>query len=274
MNKEIVYPWAVLNLSNQVFAISVKCVETMVLLPNVVEVPNSPDFIRGIIDLRGKTFPLVDLRKRLGLPSIEEESKNFIEKMDTAKEAHKKWLQELEDSVKEDRPFTLATDPHQCAFGKWYDSVTTTDLFLATLLKRIELPHQQIHGLALKVEKLKEQKNIEAINELILNAKRTMFVEIMRHFDTVKTSFITDRKEIAVAINVENKSFALAVDSVETVETFQEDTIEKFSDKLNTQKKPDIPISIGKTQDGRTILLIEDVSVLVDEDLALDCLNF
>ncbi len=273
MNKEIIYPWAVLNLSNQLFAISVKCVETMVLLPNIVKVPNSPDFIRGIIDLRGKNFPLVDLRKRLGLPSIEEESKNFIEKMDTAKEAHKNWLQELEDSVKEDRPFILPSDPHQCAFGKWYDSVITTDLFLATLLKRIELPHQQIHGLALKVDELKEQKDFKAIEELILNARRTIFVDIMKSFDAVKVSFISDRKEIAVAINVNNKSFALAVDSVETVETFPEDAIEKFSDKLGSQKKLDIPISIGKTQDGRPILLIEDVSMLMDENIDLESLN-
>ena len=273
-HQDITYPWAVLKLSDQIFAISVKHVETMVLLPKVVPVPNTPDFIRGVIDLRGKVFPLIDLRKRLGIPSIEEEAKAFVEKMEAAKTAHKNWLQELENSVRENRPFTLATDPHQCAFGKWYDSVTTDDLFLATLLKRIEAPHQQIHALALKVERLKETKDFEAIDELLANAKRTVFVEIMRHFDTVKTSFLTDRKEIAVAVHTQEKSFALAVDSVETVESFAEDKIEKFSDQLHSSTERPVPISIGKNQENKTVLLIEDIAALMDDSISMDLAAF
>ncbi len=34
-------------------------------------IPNSPDFVMGIINLRGEVVPIVDLRRRFGLPAIE-----------------------------------------------------------------------------------------------------------------------------------------------------------------------------------------------------------
>ena len=33
----------------------------------VTKVPSSPDFVEGIINLRGKVIPIIDLRKRLGM---------------------------------------------------------------------------------------------------------------------------------------------------------------------------------------------------------------
>ena len=35
---------------------------------------------------------------------------------------HRDWLSELENSVKENLEFTLASDVHQCKFGQWYDT--------------------------------------------------------------------------------------------------------------------------------------------------------
>jgi purine-binding chemotaxis protein CheW len=40
--------------------------------------PLSPEFIEGIINLRGKTLPIIDLRKRFGLPSIDASGSNRI----------------------------------------------------------------------------------------------------------------------------------------------------------------------------------------------------
>lgn len=37
----------------------------------ITRIPQAPGFIEGVIKLRGKVIPLIDFRKRLGLPSIE-----------------------------------------------------------------------------------------------------------------------------------------------------------------------------------------------------------
>lgn len=38
---------------------------------NVTPIPNTPAFIKGVINLRGTIVPIVDLRERFGMPSIE-----------------------------------------------------------------------------------------------------------------------------------------------------------------------------------------------------------
>ena len=38
---------------------------------SVTPIPNTPDYIKGVINLRGTIVPIVDLRQRFGMPSIE-----------------------------------------------------------------------------------------------------------------------------------------------------------------------------------------------------------
>jgi purine-binding chemotaxis protein CheW len=42
----------------------------------ITSIPNSPDFIEGVINLRGHIIPVIDLRKRLKLGPLAEENKN------------------------------------------------------------------------------------------------------------------------------------------------------------------------------------------------------
>lgn len=37
-------------------------------MPEITKVPRSPDFVEGVVNLRGKIIPVVDLRKRFRLP--------------------------------------------------------------------------------------------------------------------------------------------------------------------------------------------------------------
>ena len=41
-------------------------------------IPHAPDFVKGIINLRGAVVPIVDLSARLGLGAIEPEARNVI----------------------------------------------------------------------------------------------------------------------------------------------------------------------------------------------------
>ncbi len=59
------------NLGNEEFAVDILIVQEINRMIEVTKVPNAPDFIEGIIDLRGKVIPIVDLRSRLGMPQKE-----------------------------------------------------------------------------------------------------------------------------------------------------------------------------------------------------------
>ena len=40
-------------------------------MPQIAHLPNSPDFIKGILNLRGDVIPVVDLRIRFGIEAVE-----------------------------------------------------------------------------------------------------------------------------------------------------------------------------------------------------------
>ena len=59
------------SLGAEKFAISVNSVQEIVELEQVTKVPNAPQYMMGIINLRGKVLPLLDTRLKLGLSKTE-----------------------------------------------------------------------------------------------------------------------------------------------------------------------------------------------------------
>jgi len=54
-------------IGKELFGVSILMVQEIIRSAPITAVPNSPDFIEGIINLRGSIVPVIDLRKRLGL---------------------------------------------------------------------------------------------------------------------------------------------------------------------------------------------------------------
>jgi purine-binding chemotaxis protein CheW len=65
-------------LGDEKFAIPVDHVQEVVELNHVTRIPNTPDYMLGIISLRGRVLPLLDTRLKLKLPAAERTSKNRI----------------------------------------------------------------------------------------------------------------------------------------------------------------------------------------------------
>ncbi len=53
------------------FAINIQNVQGINRMGEITKLPDSLPFVEGIINLRGAIIPLINLRKRLGLPSVE-----------------------------------------------------------------------------------------------------------------------------------------------------------------------------------------------------------
>lgn len=56
------------------FAIPILSVQEINRMMQITRVPQSPPFVEGVINLRGKIIPVMDLRKRFGLPVAEDSS--------------------------------------------------------------------------------------------------------------------------------------------------------------------------------------------------------
>lgn len=60
--------YVVTQLAGEEYGIPIIFVESLTLVPEITKVPDMPEFVEGIINLRGKIIPIIDLRKRFGLP--------------------------------------------------------------------------------------------------------------------------------------------------------------------------------------------------------------
>jgi purine-binding chemotaxis protein CheW len=56
------------KLGNELFAINVAQVREVLEVSTITRVPTAPDYMRGVVNVRGKAIPVVDLRLRFGLP--------------------------------------------------------------------------------------------------------------------------------------------------------------------------------------------------------------
>jgi purine-binding chemotaxis protein CheW len=52
------------RIGRETFGLPIAMVREIVRVPEITSVPNAPDYIEGVINLRGRIIPVVDLRKR------------------------------------------------------------------------------------------------------------------------------------------------------------------------------------------------------------------
>ncbi|HXQ25642.1 MAG TPA: chemotaxis protein CheW [Candidatus Acidoferrales bacterium] len=66
------------RIGRETFGLPISLVREIVRVPEITSVPNAPDYIEGVINLRGRIIPIVDLRKRFGEKTFELTKKNRI----------------------------------------------------------------------------------------------------------------------------------------------------------------------------------------------------
>lgn len=59
------------RLSNEEYGLDIMRVQEIILMGHITEIPEVPEYIRGLINLRGKVIPIVDLRRRFGLEATD-----------------------------------------------------------------------------------------------------------------------------------------------------------------------------------------------------------
>ncbi|MFO7606643.1 MAG: chemotaxis protein CheW [Desulfurivibrionaceae bacterium] len=59
------------TIGKELFGVDILMVQEIIRAAPITPVPNSPEFVEGVINLRGNILPVIDLRKRLSLLSSE-----------------------------------------------------------------------------------------------------------------------------------------------------------------------------------------------------------
>lgn len=57
------------SIGEEEFGVDILKVQEIIRMMEITKVPRAPEFVEGVINLRGKVIPIIDLRKRFGLSS-------------------------------------------------------------------------------------------------------------------------------------------------------------------------------------------------------------
>jgi purine-binding chemotaxis protein CheW len=58
------------TLDSDSFGVAIRFVTEIIGVQNITRVPETPDFIKGVINLRGRIIPIIDVRLKFGKPEI------------------------------------------------------------------------------------------------------------------------------------------------------------------------------------------------------------
>src|SRR5688500_8262440 len=89
------------KLGDEIFAINVVQVREVLELSLITKVPSAPEYMRGVINVRGKATPVVDLRLKFGLPRTNDTVNSRIVVMELELDGETTVVGGIADSVHE-----------------------------------------------------------------------------------------------------------------------------------------------------------------------------
>lgn len=120
MDHEQEYLTFVLN--GEEFGVDILCVQEIRVWSSVTELPNKPNYIKGVINLRGVIIPIVDLRQRFGLAPLEYNEQTVTIILRTQKTQKPMVVGIVVDSVSEVYKFDKNSIRKAPEFGNQIDS--------------------------------------------------------------------------------------------------------------------------------------------------------
>lgn len=89
------------KLGREEYGLELLRVREIIALMDITSVPLTPDYVRGVMNLRGKVIPVVDLRRKFGMDKTEDHDRKCIIVVDVVRDGEPIQMSILVDSVSE-----------------------------------------------------------------------------------------------------------------------------------------------------------------------------
>jgi len=114
------------QLGKEIYGIQILKVQEIIGMMTVTHVPKTPAFVRGVINLRGKVIPVIELRRKFGMESIADSERTCIVVVQVAWSAGTVTMGILVDEVSE----VLNINADQIEAPPSFGSTVDTDFIL------------------------------------------------------------------------------------------------------------------------------------------------
>lgn len=256
-------PHLIVSLDGQFFAIAIQRIQEILSLPKTVPIPNSPQYLRGAINLRGKVVPILDLRLKLGMASSGSGNTELQEMLYKRESDHIQWVTELERSLRESRPFALAKDHRSCAFGKWFYTYKPSDSAVKSILVKFEEPHHRLHQSAHELLDMADRGQRPAALDRLQGLRKNELRTLRGLFEELRNELMSGQTEQVVIFKKEDLQLGLCVDTVDATEIIDPATIEDVQHR--DLQKNGLVTKTARNSRGEVVLML-DVEPLLVED--------
>ena len=222
MTHELTNAYALFLIDGKLHGIDSAFVRSFLHLSEVFSIPDKPEYCRGLIRYGDLMIPAIDLRVFLKMRSAETDAQELSQMMKKRKADHVHWMDTLFRSVTENTPFTLATDCHECAFGKWFDAYQTDDIGMKQYLRRFKKPHEAIHNIAQKALERRDKRDLDGALEIIEQTRNNELREMLALFDEFDAAYSASRKEIVIVLSDDISTAGIIVDEILALEPLKE----------------------------------------------------
>lgn len=89
------------KLGREEYGLELVRVREIIALMDITPVPLAPDYVRGVMNLRGRVIPVVDLRRKFGMPPTEDHDRKCIIVCDVERNGQPIQMSILVDAVSE-----------------------------------------------------------------------------------------------------------------------------------------------------------------------------
>ena len=246
--------WVFFEVSGHKYGLQTKFVREMIVMGKVTKLASAQPFVRGLVQMREQVLTAIDLRALLGLRGLHVETEELIANFGQRKQDHINWLTELRASVAENREFKLTTDPHKCAFGKWYDSYQASDPVLSVMLAKFDRPHQRIHSIGVEARRLVAEGRSDEALALIDRTWHVDLAVMVNLFDQTAPMFWSLIKEVVVVLAQGTNQIGVVVDAVTEVGELDPRHIEPLTANSLAGSGRDLFLGVAKVRNSLALM--------------------
>lgn len=261
-NTETGTPWLIFKVCGGHYAINSGNVTSIIKTPEKVSpVPGAPEVFRGIFELRGSVYPVLDMRILFHFKALEKEHSEFMEMMDSRKAQLYEWAEKLRRCINENNIPSDITSPESFAFGKWFEDFRSTKEYTDYGMNKADVPYTQL------------LENVKSIDDDIKNSRsgnmdslvNTIYEEFIPQIDEAlegaKYKHRSSFRETMILLTKEGKNVAIAVDRVIAV-----DRIDIIDSKVKLNHIFESGCFMGVARNSR----VDENILLISEDELLD----
>jgi len=259
-------PWVLLRVREQLFGVPAGSVREMTELPAVTPVPNTPDYVLGLITLRGRVTPTLDLRRRMGVITAEDEAAEVVQRLERAASGFRSWFHRIEQEIECNGDFRFEMPEDAGAFCSWIGSFHSGNAAVQTQIRKFEEPCRELLGI------LRSSAGGEKDAGSALGVKQLQ----SRHFAGFVTSLSAacERvreayRQVAVVLIHGDREVGITVDEVASIEKLKEGSLENLPDQLKGLSTT-LTDRVARRSKDDGIVLILDVAELLDGTKSID----